>query len=124
MGRYYSGDIEGKFWFAVQPSDDASFFGGNVYEPQVINYEFEESDIETIEAGIEKCKVALGETKEKLDKFFDENNGYNDEMLVEAGICPLPQVKSILSLYARLHLGEKIYNCVKENGHCYFEAEC
>jgi len=24
MGRYYSGDIEGKFWFAVQSSTDAS----------------------------------------------------------------------------------------------------
>ena len=27
MGRYYTGDIEGKFWFAVQSSDDADFFG-------------------------------------------------------------------------------------------------
>ena len=23
MGRYYHGDIEGKFWFAVQSSQDA-----------------------------------------------------------------------------------------------------
>lgn len=27
MGCYYFGDIEGKFWFAVQNSDDANFFG-------------------------------------------------------------------------------------------------
>ena len=27
MGRYYDGDIEGKFWFAVQSSDDGEFFG-------------------------------------------------------------------------------------------------
>ena len=27
MGRYYNGDIEGKFWFAVQSSNDADFFG-------------------------------------------------------------------------------------------------
>jgi hypothetical protein len=26
MGRYYGGDIEGKFWFAVQSSNDPSFF--------------------------------------------------------------------------------------------------
>lgn len=25
MGRYYYGDIEGKFWFAVQPSTDPAF---------------------------------------------------------------------------------------------------
>ena len=27
MGRYYNGDIEGKFWFGVQASNDADFFG-------------------------------------------------------------------------------------------------
>jgi hypothetical protein len=27
MGRYYHGDIEGKFWFGVQSSYDADFFG-------------------------------------------------------------------------------------------------
>ena len=27
MGRYYNGDIEGKFLFAVQSSNDADFFG-------------------------------------------------------------------------------------------------
>lgn len=27
MGRFYSGDIQGKFWFGVQDSDDADFFG-------------------------------------------------------------------------------------------------
>ena len=32
MGRYYHGDIEGKFWFGVQPSDDPKFFGA-VEEP-------------------------------------------------------------------------------------------
>ena len=36
MGRYYSGDIEGKFWFAVQDSDDADHFGieGEVLEDE------------------------------------------------------------------------------------------
>ena len=27
MGRYYSGDIEGKMWFAVQNSSDWDYFG-------------------------------------------------------------------------------------------------
>ena len=27
MGRYYNGDINGKFWFAVQNSNDANHFG-------------------------------------------------------------------------------------------------
>jgi len=32
MGRYYYGDIEGKFWFGIQSSTDASFFGADHYE--------------------------------------------------------------------------------------------
>jgi hypothetical protein len=27
MGRFYTGDIEGKFWFAIQSSGDADYFG-------------------------------------------------------------------------------------------------
>ena len=27
MGRFYYGDIKGKFWFGVQESEDASHFG-------------------------------------------------------------------------------------------------
>jgi hypothetical protein len=119
MGRYYSGDIEGKFWFGLQPSDDASYFGGEVYEPQTINYYFEEKHISDIEEGIKTCKEKLGDNLQKLDAFFDKNNGYNDEMLKKAGIDP-----SFLEWYARLRLGEQILNCVKDKGSCEFEAEC
>ena len=27
MGRYYTGDIEGKFWFGIQSSNSADRFG-------------------------------------------------------------------------------------------------
>ena len=30
MGRYVNGDIEHKFWFAVQPSSDIMDFGGRI----------------------------------------------------------------------------------------------
>ena len=36
MGRYYTGDIEGKFWFALQSSNAASRFGGVESEPAYI----------------------------------------------------------------------------------------
>ena len=56
MGRYYSGDIEGKFWFGVQDSDDASFFGGEVVEPNYIQYPFDrERDMENVEKGLKTC---------------------------------------------------------------------
>ena len=37
MGRYYSGDINGKFWFALQSSNAASRFGGYENEPNYID---------------------------------------------------------------------------------------
>lgn len=119
MGRYYSGDIEGKFWFAVQSSDDASFFGGVYSEPNYLDYFFEEGDLDDIKEGLAKCKKELGENKKKLDDFFKKNNGYNDDMLIKAGLDP-----KLIEWYARLELGKKIYKCVKKNGSCSFEAEC
>ena len=41
MGRFYSGDIEGKFWFGVQDSDDiknlVTIKGNNDYSWKVCN---------------------------------------------------------------------------------------
>ena len=122
-GRYFSGDIEGKFWVAVQASDDASFFGGNASKPNYINYYFEKGDLPDIQNGIEKCKKELGDYKAKLDKFFDRENGYNDEMIVKEFEITKEKVKTLLEWYARLELGEKILKCVEENGECSFVAE-
>ena len=38
MGRYYDGDIEGKFWFAVQSSDDGEHFGSEECSSNIIEY--------------------------------------------------------------------------------------
>lgn len=123
MGRYYNGDIEGKFWFAVQSSDDASFFGGQESEPNYINYYFDQDDLPTIKAGIEKCIKELGIYKEKLDIFFTENTGYNNEMVAKSFEIGIEKVGRLLEWYARLELGNKILKCVEEQGSCEFEAE-
>lgn len=118
MGRYYSGDIEGKFWVAVQPSDDADFFGVEGRRPDRLEYYFDTDNLKDINTGIRQCKDMLGDYKQKIDQFFKENMGYNDEMLKKAGIKP-----SLIQWYARLELGKKILKCVKDNGYCSFEAE-
>ncbi len=69
MGRYYNGDIEGKFWFAVQSSNDADFFGVKGYSAY-LNYHFNKDDMTTIDKGIKTCIDTLGSWNEKLDKFF------------------------------------------------------
>ena len=119
MGRYYSGDIEGKFWFALQSSDAADRFGVVGTQPNVLNYYFDESDLESVEEEIKNIEESLGDKIKVIDEFFEKNNGYNDKMLAEAGIT-----EDELREYADLGLGKQIRDCIVENGYCSFEAEC
>lgn len=130
MGRYYDGDIEGKFWFAVQDSDDADFFGcvGRYPEHSLV-YDFNEEHLPKVKEGLDICLKKLGADKKKLDDFFEENNGYNDK-IVETWFwdkhnekMPEDKFRNLLVWYARFDLGNKIYKCLKEKGYCSFEAE-
>jgi len=123
MGRYYSGDIEGKFWFGVQDSDDASFFGGEQSEPSYLDYYFDKSHLPAIRAGIARCLAKLGGHRKKLDTFFKGHPSYNDKTLGEALGVPEDEAHGLLEWYARLELGEKILQCVEKQGACQFEAE-
>lgn len=123
MGRYYNGDIEGKFWFGVQSSCDAEFFGVQGCEPSFIDYYFDEDNLADVKSGVKKCKLALGKYKKKLDEFFKDKAGYNEAMLVQEFGISKAKVSDILEWYARLELGEKILSCLEETGECSFEAE-
>lgn len=138
MGRYYTGDIEGKFWFAVQNSGDATHFGGvHDYidgEGEVVDddamdeavemyFHFDKSHMEDIQNGITLCLEQLGEYREAFDNFFERQESYSHESIAkELGISVL-KVDKLLPPYARLILGLKIEHCVGENGECNFEAE-
>lgn len=130
MGRYYDGDIRGKFWFAVQSSDDADYFGVEGYQPNYLEYNFDTDNLPDIEQGVQNCLTELGENKERLDKFFDSlEHGYNDDMIrkhwVERYGVELDdkEIGNLLKWYARLELGQKILDKVKETGACNFMAE-
>ena len=130
MGRYYNGDIEGTFWFAVQSSDDADFFGASGTEPivdnpnQYLNYHFTKDEhLKDIKKGIKECEKELGTWREKLDKFFKDNSGYNDKMLEDQLGLKKEKSKEFLEWYARLELGEQILDCVLKKGECSFESE-
>jgi len=121
MGRYYDGDIDGKFWFAVQSSNDADYFGveGRYYE---LEYYFNEDNLPDIKKGITDCEETLGCMKELLDLFFEHNNSYTDKMIAEAFYIEVESVKHYLLWYARLRLGKKILECVEANKDCSFTA--
>ena len=131
MGRYYQGDIEGKFWFGVQSSDDANNFGGSEIELQdedtediyELEYFFTKEDLESINEGIETCIKDIGEFKPKLDEVFSSSNSYNPSELARQFGVGQNKYRDLMESYARLHLGEKIKKCVEEKGESRFTAE-
>jgi len=123
MGRYYNGDIEGKFWFGVQSSNDADYFGVEGHS-RVMDYYFEKEDAATVLKGISECKKILGKNKQKLDDFFKDRESYDWEQLMPIlKTSTEGKVRDILKWYARLELGGQIYACIQEKGECNFEAE-
>jgi hypothetical protein len=118
MGRYYSGDIDGKFWFAVQPSNSADRFGVTGHVPEYIDYNFDEEDKQGVEEELKRIEKALGEDLQKLENFFNANTSYSDDMLTENGIDSRK-----LRDYADYKLGQKILDCLEEYGQCQFTAE-
>ena len=128
MGRYYNGDIEGKFWFAVQPSNAADRFGVCGEPPNYLEYYFDKENLSDVEEELKNIETNLGDFKQKLDDYFTERSGYNDKALSEVLGFPNTRegdskLKYILGLYADYELGVKIRDCIKENGSCCFEAE-
>lgn len=133
MGRYYRGDIEGKFWFAVQSSDDADYFGGVCNEDEdeeLLEYSFNTDDLPAINEGVDRCLEILGDKKEIIDSYFapggDGVDSYSpDHLAQKLGFEKErdPECMKIMENYARLILGMKIKECVERTGQCVFDAE-
>ena len=123
MGRYYSGDIKGKFWFAVQSSNDADYFGVEGTSDYLSYYFDKEDNYQDVIDGLNKCIKHLGKNQfDKIHKAFSEGGslyrGYSDKSLAEEDISGYE-----LEWYARWRLGNQIKECLDEQGYCSFEAE-
>ena len=124
MGRYYYGSIEGQFWPSVQSSDTADRFGVYGNQPNYLEYDFTEDNLEEVEEELEKIKDFLGDKLEKLDEFYGNNHPYcsNKDISDYLGV-PLSELSYILAQYADYGFGTKIRDAIKKNGHCRFFAE-
>ena len=124
MGRYYHGDIEGKFWFAVQPSDAADRFGVYGNQPNYLEYDFTEDNLEEVEEELENIRELLGDKKEKLDEFYKGDRPYStDEDISDYLGIPLDELSYVLADYADYELGIEIRDSIKKIGYCHFTAE-
>ena len=113
MGRYYNGDIEGKFMFGLQSSTAADRFGCSGFN-NYVSYYFDELQLPTINEELE----SLEESFKKVEKFFEDKDSWNSKQQEEAGIS-----EQEMSDYADYRLGIQIRDCILEQGYCEFEAE-
>ena len=113
MGRYYNGDINGKFMFAVQSSTAADRFGC-IGINNYVSYYFDTEQLPTINEELE----SLEESFKKVEKFFEDKDSWNSKQQEEAGISDQE-----ISDYADYRLGVQIRDCILEQGYCEFEAE-
>lgn len=113
MGRYYNGDIEGKFMFAVQSSTAADRFGCIGFN-NYITYYFNEEQLPTIYEELE----SMQDTYDKVNEFFKDKDSWTTQQQEEAGIS-----SQEMSDYADYRLGVQIRDCILEQSYCEFEAE-
>ena len=122
MGRFLGGDLDYKFWFGVQPSDDILLYG---YQDERISGYVNFEDLDKI---IEQVKGYKEEFKEKFGITYDEfmkkikDKGYLSSSSDEE--TNTEKWKEMSSLASRIDLGDKIIkylNDTKED--MYFDAE-
>ena len=118
MGRYYSGDIEGKFMFAVQPSSAGERFGAQDVTDYV-EYYVDREEYDNIVNEINDIEKT-GAVKRVQDMFAIEN-GWNDEILKKYNVS-----EEDLSEYADWRMGMQMKEYFDNNPDAYgisFSAE-
>ncbi len=127
MGRYYNGDIEGKFAFGVQSSKAADRFGveGTVNE---LYYCFSEDDLDSLVKELNKIEDSFSvEKRNALLAYFDlytlENIApMSFDLYLEKGGIERLNTNEVME-YVDYRLGKEILQCIKETGACHFTAE-
>ena len=123
MGRWYSGDVEGKFWATVQNSDAADRFGVIGHQPEELYYYFDIASLPEVYQELSNIASSLGNNLILLHKFFEENTTYTGKKLAEHLKIDLDDAQKMLKDYADFELGLKIANAVQTTGQCEFTAE-
>ena len=123
MGRWCSGDIDHKFWVAVQPSNAADRFGVTGHQPEELYYHFDIESLPEIYQELSNIAKSLGSNLILLHKFFTDNTGYTDEKVAEYLNVELDVARNLLKDYADFELGIEIANAVQTTGQCEFTAE-
>ena len=127
MGRYYTGDIEGKFAFGVQSSAAADRFGKPGCAPGYLEYYYEDDNMPELKLELKVIEESLGAHKRALQIYFDLYKTEHDapmdfpEYLKKAELPKLTEEQ--YKEYVDYALGRQILDCVEREGSCSFTAE-
>ena len=127
MGRYYSGDIEGKFVFGSQSSTAADRFGVEGHTPGYLEYYYDETNLDDLETELKLIEDDMGEHGEYLKVYYDLYGSNDDvqitfeEYLKKGDKKPLNE-EQLLEFFD-YRIGKKIQECIKKQGNCSFTAE-
>tara|TARA_B100000424_G_C22820800_1_gene439083 strand:- start:436 stop:819 length:384 start_codon:yes stop_codon:yes gene_type:complete len=115
MGRYYYGDIEGKFMFAVQSSDAGERFGAyeTPQEPTSIDYAVSKDSYDKLSKELKMIELSGSVTRvehmwAELEK--EGRMGYSQEDCVRFNVTPHD-----LSEYADWQMGKKMKDYFDDN---------
>ena len=114
MGRYYTGDIEGKFMFAVQGSDAGERFGAHELDNHVIHYCIQREYYDDIVKELKSIEESG--CLERAEAWMNE----------EHRLPPSDLQRKDLEEYADYRMGKKIKQWFDDNpdDDClYFDAE-
>ena len=118
MGRYYNGDVNGKFMFAVQSSNAHERFGAIEHGSEYVDYHISRDKYDDIVQELDSIDKG---SIERVDKMFEESPLYNDEIMKQYNVS-----SKDLSEYADYRLGEQVKNYFDDNPDeedCNFTAE-
>ncbi len=101
MGRYYNGDINGKFMFAVQGSDAGEKFGAVEIESHYVEYNLHRDQYQGIIKELSAIKKRGG--VDRVKAMFDKVDSYNDATQKEHNVT-----NEDLEDYADYELGNQM----------------
>ena len=116
MGRYYYGDIEGKFMFAVQPCDAGERFGAyeTPHEPSSIDYAVSRDSYDKLSKELKEIELSGAVARvehmwEELEK--EGQHGYN----MEKDCARFNVTPNDLSEYADWRMGKQMKDYFDKN---------
>lgn len=109
MGRYYSGDIDGKFMFAIQGGDAGERFGAIEENSGYIDYVVYRED--SYKAIVEELKqIEKSGSVDRVNKMFKDDWLWNDEKMKKFGVS-----SNDISEYADHRMGKKMKDFFDKN---------